>query len=110
VIYEEDRGPITRVRVILLTSPDDVCGIAQEPFAAGGYNSTGPAPTSVTLELPNLNATTCTVAGVDTITAGFSVGGVTVPFSISGHAEKAVTVSVTPPANSFTGNLTLVFR
>lgn len=110
VIYEAESGAVTHVRVILLTSPDNVCGIAEKPFAIAGYNSTGPAATSVTFELPNLNATSCTVEHVTTATTGFSLGGVALPFSISERAEKAVTVSVTPPANSFTGNLTLVFR
>jgi hypothetical protein len=110
VVYEVDRGPVTHVRVILLESPDDVCGIADERFAVAGYNSTGPAATSVTFELQNLNDTTCTVENVNTNTSGFSVGGITVPFSVSERAELAVTVSVTPPAKSYTGNLTIVFR
>jgi hypothetical protein len=109
-VYEIDRGPHTQVRTILLESPDNVCGIADESFAIRGYNSTGPAPTSVTFELPNLNSSTCTVENVNTNTSGFSVGGIAVPFSLQERSELALTVSVTPPASSYTGNLTLVFR
>jgi hypothetical protein len=110
VVYEVNRGPVTQVRVILLASPDDVCGIADERLAVAGYNSTGPAATSVTFQFPNLNDTTCTVENVNTNTTGFSIGGISVPFSIAERGELALTVSVTPPARSFSGNLTLVFR
>jgi hypothetical protein len=110
IVYEVDRGPTTEVRLILLVSPDDVCGISDERFAVAGYNSTGPAATSVTFELQNLNDTQCTVENVNTNTTGFSLGGIAVPFSIAERAQLGVTVSVTPPAKSFTGDLTLIFR
>jgi hypothetical protein len=110
VLYEQPEGPVTHVRVILLTSPDNACGIANETLAVAGYNSTGPAPTSLTLEFPNLNATRCSVESVSTSTSGFSVRGVAVPFSVSAHEDRAVDLSLTPPGTSFTGSLTLVFR
>jgi hypothetical protein len=110
VLYEQPEGPVTHVRVILLTSPDNACGIANETLAVAGYNSTGPAPTSLTLEFPNLNATSCSVESVSTSTSGFSVRGVAVPFSVAAHEDRAVDLSLTPPGTSFTGSLTLVFR
>lgn len=110
VVYEVGQGPATHVRTILLVAPDNVCGIADQPLAISGYNSTGPAPTSVTFELPNLNGTSCTVESVGTNTSGFSVGGISVPFSIEGRMHVALTARVTPPSTSFAGDLTLVFR
>jgi hypothetical protein len=110
VVYEVEQGPATHVRTILLVAPDNVCGIADQTLAIAGYNSTGPAPTTVTFELPNLNGTSCTVESVGTNTSGFSVGGISVPFSIGGRLHVALTARVTPPSTSFTGDLTLVFR
>jgi hypothetical protein len=110
VLYEVGREPATHVRVILLVSPDDVCGIADEPQALTGYNSTGSAATSVTFKLPNLNSTPCTVENVNTYTPGFALSGISVPFSIPERSDVAVTVSITPPATTYTGNLTLTFR
>ncbi len=110
LVYEIEQVPVTHVRTILLASLDNVCGISDQRLGVAGYNSTGTAATSVVFALPNVNETSCTVGEVTTNTSGFSVGGISVPFSIAAHGHLTLTVRVTPPARSFTGDLTLLFE
>jgi hypothetical protein len=103
-------GPETHVRAILLDSPDDACGLADEMLALHGYNSSGTAATTVAFRLPNLNGSSCTIESIGTSTPGFSVGGVALPISIAARGSVGVSVSLGPPASSYTGNVTLVLR
>ncbi len=99
----------THVESILVYSPDDACGLADEHLGYRGYNSTGPSPTTLALSVPNLNSSTCTVFYVETNTSGFSLSGTGTPFSIPARGAHSMSVQVTPPGRSFRGDLDLVF-
>ncbi len=108
-LYYASASIATHVESILVYSPDDACGLADEHLAYRGYNTTGTTPTTLALSVPNLNSSACTVFTVGTNTSGFSLSGTGTPFSIAGRGSHSLSLQVAPPGRSFRGDLDLVF-
>jgi hypothetical protein len=108
LLYVENTGPEIHIAAILVDAPDDVCGLGDEHIAYHGYSASGVAPTTVAIHVPNLNDTTCVVDSLVTNTTGFAVSGAKLPFTIPAGGGVSLSLSITPPARSYSGNLTLV--
>jgi hypothetical protein len=111
VVYELT-APNVDVNVFLVWAPDNVCGL-NEPnntIAYEGFNDSPGVTDFFQFEVPNSNATTCTLIGVTTNTSGFSVSGVGLPGPIAGFGNGTLSLNLTLPGSSWSGNVNLVFR
>lgn len=94
-------------------SPDNACGLngAVDP---SWYNTTTGTSLVLSYEIGGPNATSwtgtlpCTIASVNTTTAGFSITGANTPLHIPANATQILSFTVNPPGSAFTGALTLV--
>ncbi len=98
-----------QVTALVLWAPDNVCDLANNPGYYAGFNSTAGSSVSLTLGVPNYNASGCTVRALSTNTSGFALEGVGVPLAIPANAEGALNVTVELPGRGYTGPVNLVF-
>ncbi len=110
-------SPSVRVAGIYVWAPDDVCGLQSNPIndggypvPYGGYNANISETDLWTFDVPNINATACTIHSVTTNTSGFSLSAIQVPLTIpGGDLNASLNITITTPSSSFSGNLNLVF-
>jgi hypothetical protein len=108
LLYLETTGPMIQVNAILLDAPDNACGLNDEHVAYHGYSSSGGSPTTFAFQMPNLNDSSCVVVSLTTNTPGFAVSGLKLPLTIPARSEISLTLSIAPPARSYSGDLNLV--
>ncbi len=102
-------SPPIQVAFIDVWAPDNVCGLNSSPIGYYGYNASTGAAVSLELEVPNVNATACTVQTVVTNTTGFSLSGIQVPLTVPGSGNATMNLTVTSPGSPYSGDLNLVF-
>jgi hypothetical protein len=111
VVYEATL-PNVDVNSFLVWAPDNVCGL-NEPnnlIAYNGLNDTPGATDSIQFSVPNYNNTTCNLASVTTNTSGFSLSNVQLPGPIAPNQTGTLSVDLTLPGSSWSGNVNLVYE
>jgi hypothetical protein len=110
VLYWESATSAIQVGEIDIWAPDNVCGLDANPIYFFGFNSSTGAGQSIDFDMPNFNATPCSVTTVTTNTTGFTLSGVQVPLSIPASGSASMNITITAPASPFAGSLNLVLR
>lgn len=101
--------PTVEVNYMVDWAPDGVCGLNSSVYYDGFNASTGSSE-SFELQVPNVNATSCTITNVVTNTSGFSLSQVQVPLTIPGNTTYVeLNLTINNPNVGFNGNLNLVF-
>jgi hypothetical protein len=100
-------GPAVQVQGINVWALDNVCGLNANPIGYNGFNGSSGASQAIELQMPNYNATPCTIHAITTNTSGFSFTGVTVPVTIPGNGTLNLTLTVVSPSGTFNGVLNM---
>ena len=105
------RTPPTTVHVteIDVWAPTDVCGLSANPVSYPGFDDSPSASDAFGLQLPNFNATPCTVHSVTTNTSGFGLSNVEVPVTVPGGGNGTLNLTVVLIGTAYSGPLNLVY-
>lgn len=91
-------------------APQDVCGLNSTPiYYTPGFSDHGGASDAFRFDLPNYNATSCTLRGVTTNTTGFALTDVQVPVTVAAGQTGYLNLTVVLPAGDFNGPLALIY-
>lgn len=103
-------APPIQVSAIYVYAPDNVCGLGlpQNAIYYYGYNGSTGAAQTLEFEMPNYNATACTIVGAATNSSGFSLSNVQVPLTIPGNGDSTMNITITSPTSSYSGSMNLV--
>src|SRR5487761_344529 len=92
-------------------APDDVCHLGIVPTQGTGSSDSPGADDEVELsDVPNFNATSCTIQGLSTNTSGFMISGPSVPLTIAPGATAILFFNLSLPGSAWSGNVNLIFR
>jgi zinc-ribbon domain len=119
LVYEAT-APNVDVNVFVFYAPDDVCGFnnatAVDNAGAGplpveyqGFNDSPGVTDGFEFEIENYNtSSSCNLVSVATNTSGFSLSDVGYPGVISAGANGTLSLDLTLPGSSWSGNVNLV--
>jgi hypothetical protein len=112
IAFYELTAPNVDVNEFLVWAPDNVCGL-NEPnnlIAYQGFNDSPGVTDYFQFDVPNYNTTTCTLVSAFTNTSGFTVSDATVPLAIPANGTGTLSLNLTLPGSSWSGNVNLVFQ
>lgn len=111
IAFYELTAPDVDVNSFIVWAPDNVCGL-NEPnnlIAYEGFNDSPGVTDYFQFDVPNYNATTCTIVSATTNTSGFTVSDATVPLAIASNGTGTLSLNLTLPGSSWSGSVNLVF-
>ncbi len=103
--------PSTKVTVTEMDvwAPSNVCGLNANPVSYSGFSDTVGSRDAFQLQLPNFNASSCTVQTVSTNTSGFGLSDVQVPVTVAASQNGTLNLTVLLPTSGYSGPLSLIF-
>jgi hypothetical protein len=112
VAFYELTAPNVNIESFIVYAPDNVCGL-NDPNNLLGYDGFNDTPGDVDylqFPVPNYNQSgSCNVVSVTTNTTGFALSDVVLPGPIAVNATGTLSLNLTLPGSSWTGNVYLIF-
>jgi hypothetical protein len=119
VVYELT-APNVDVNAFVFWAPDDVCGFNNAtavnavgqgplPIEYQGFNDSPGVTDGFQFTIENYNASSsCNIVSVTTNTSGFSLSSIGYPGAIAGGGNGTLSLDLTLPGSSWSGNVNLV--
>jgi hypothetical protein len=113
-------APIVDVNVFAFYAPDDVCGFNNAtavdnagygplPVEYQGFNDSPGVTDGFTFTVQNFNSSSsCNIVSITTNTSGFSLSSIAYPGVIGPNGEGNLSLDLTLPGSSWTGNVNLI--
>jgi len=102
-------SPQVKVEEIDVWAPSNVCGLNTTLISYSGFSDVPGASEAFQLQVPDYNATACTLGHVGTNTTGFSLNNVQLPLTVAPGQSQFLNLTIHLPDGTFDGPLNLIY-